>query len=97
MDGDAGVESQPGWGSTFWFTAWLRQDPATAPGPGPGPGPAPAPVEGDRPALLRQRHGGARVLLAEDNEVNRELALYWLRDLAQVCHMAPQSLMESIR
>ena len=80
MGGEAGVESQPGQGSTFWFTAWLRPDPGSAPQPKPAA--APAPVEGDIPALLRQRHGGARVLLAEDNEVNRELALYWLRDLA---------------
>ena len=80
MGGDAGAESQPGQGSTFWFTAWLRPDPGSAPGLALAP--AAAPVEADIPALLRQRHGGARVLLAEDNEVNRELALYWLHDLA---------------
>jgi CheY-like chemotaxis protein len=30
---------------------------------------------------LRQRHGQARILVAEDNEINRELALSWLHDV----------------
>ena len=55
----------------------------------PGPGHhAPAAAEADAPALLRQRHGGARVLLAEANEVNRELAHCWLHDLAMAVDTA---------
>jgi CheY-like chemotaxis protein len=30
---------------------------------------------------LRERHGQARILLVEDNEINRELALSWLHDV----------------
>ena len=32
----------------------------------------------DPETLLRMRHAGARVMLAEDNEVNRQLAMYLL-------------------
>jgi signal transduction histidine kinase/FixJ family two-component response regulator len=68
MGGDAGATSEPGRGSTFWFTARLE--------------PAREPTHHiDRPeqvrdarAELRRRHEGARVLLAEDNEVNQEVA-----------------------
>jgi PAS domain S-box-containing protein len=70
MGGDAGVESQPGRGSTFWFTAQLRcQNP-------PKVAPAPALVavcaaEDE----LRRTCAGMRLLLAEDNAINREVAL----------------------
>ena len=46
-------------------------------------------VSTDSPdAALRQRHQGARILLAEDNEVNRELALEWLRRAGLVADTA---------
>jgi PAS domain S-box-containing protein len=71
MDGDAGVESTVGRGSLFWFTVRLQR----------GHGIVPARVqtaeqlnEGAE-AELRLHHGGARILLAEDNAVNREVAL----------------------
>ena len=84
MGGEAGAESELGVGSTFWFTASLRRGMGAAPD-------APAAVAPAAPATsdpgsdvqvrLRQRHGQARILVVEDNEVNRELALYWLTDM----------------
>ena len=68
MGGEAGVESEPGKGSTFWLTARL--------GPGHGIMPSGTPVRAENiEVALRQHHGGARLLLAEDNAVNREVAL----------------------
>ena len=68
MGGEAGAESEPGKGSTFWFTARL--------GRGHGIMPAVETVRAeDAEAELRQHHGGARLLLAEDNAINREVAL----------------------
>ena len=67
MGGAAGADSTPGAGSRFWFTARLQR--------GDGGGPA-MPVVNvlDAGSLLRRDHAGARVLLAEDNPVNREVA-----------------------
>ncbi len=68
MGGECGVESRPGAGSTFWFTARIER----------GQGPMPVSPVRDAAtveARLREGHRGARVLLAEDNEVNREVAL----------------------
>jgi two-component system sensor histidine kinase/response regulator len=62
MHGEIGVESAPGQGSTFWFSVSLAAAAAgTEQRP---PGAAPAPTH--RP--------GARVLMAEDNAVNAEVA-----------------------
>ena len=69
MGGETGALSEPGRGSTFWFTAWLgrgQEGEALAQV-------SPAGLEAE--ALLRARHAGARVLLAEDHPVNREVAV----------------------
>jgi|GEM_PF-4595840 len=73
MGGDAGVRSQPGVGSTFWFTVCLDKDdqpPVTLPAAGDNPG-----------ERLRSDFAGRRVLLVEDEPINREIAVILLEDL----------------
>ncbi|HMX16852.1 MAG TPA: DUF3365 domain-containing protein [Rhodocyclaceae bacterium] len=74
MGGDAGVESTPGAGSVFWFTAWLRK--------GPAPADDPVPATGESPEeILRRDHADRRLLLVEDEPVNREVALALLGEI----------------
>jgi signal transduction histidine kinase/ActR/RegA family two-component response regulator len=76
MDGQTGVNSSPGFGSTFWFTARLKKDARI-------PVAAPAAVQAasdSAEAALRREHRGRRVLLVEDEEINREVALELLSD-----------------
>ena len=71
MGGSAGVESTPGSGSTFWFTA--RFEKATE---------MVSPVlTSDAPSaemVLSEQFAGRRILLAEDEPTNREIALMLL-------------------
>jgi CheY-like chemotaxis protein len=71
MGGEAGAESVLGQGSTFWFTARLGKGIATVAEAAPAP-PLRALDE------LRRLHSGSRLLLAEDNEFNREVAVQLL-------------------
>jgi two-component system sensor histidine kinase/response regulator len=81
MGGEAGADSTPGVGSTFWFTACLDR--------GQGAVPASATAEAiDLQAQLREHHGGARVLLAEDNAINCEVALELLNAVGLVVETA---------
>ncbi len=69
MGGESGLSSTPGHGSTFWFSARLRAGTSTI-----VEDPLPLlPDEAEQ--LLASRYRHARILLAEDNPINQEVAL----------------------
>ena len=74
MGGDAGAESAPGAGSTFWFTVRLKKGIAES-----------APASNGKPAwaeeTLKRDFRGTRVLLVEDEPINREIAEAILNDV----------------
>ena len=86
MGGDAGAESTPGVGSTFWFTARLQKSM--------GKVLANVAMSGQMAgeALKRDFHGGARVLLVEDEPINREIALMTLEETGLVVEVAENGL-----
>jgi PAS domain S-box-containing protein len=65
MDGQIGVESSEGCGSTFWFTVWLDKQPATNA----------APIAALWPVNLQ----GRRILAVDDNATNLELLGIYLK------------------
>jgi PAS domain S-box-containing protein len=67
MGGEIGVDSQPGTGSTFWFT--VRLAPSTG-----ALSPPPASPDNSE-AHLQRRHATARILLAEDEPLNQEVSM----------------------
>ena len=70
MGGEADARQRAGGGSVFWFTAWLQRGQPARPA---------LEAREHAQAELQLRHAGARVLLVEDNFVNREVALALLR------------------
>ncbi len=83
MGGTAGVLSEPGRGSTFWFTARLRKAVAVRQATL-GGGDA-----GETPeALLRREYAGTRVLLVEDEPVNQMVAKLQLEQVGLVVDVA---------
>jgi two-component system sensor histidine kinase/response regulator len=72
MGGDVGVRSERRRGSTFWFTARLRHGLGALP---------PAGVDGKHKETLRRDYAGAKILLADDVEVNLEVAQLLLHDV----------------
>ena len=77
MGGDAGARSTPGCGSTFWFSVTLPK------GQGIASAAEQASAAADAmEATLRSDHAGARILLVEDDPVNRLVAEELLADIA---------------
>jgi PAS domain S-box-containing protein len=76
MGGDAGAESVAGVGSTFWFSVQLKKGALVEAAPA---------VTGaaDAERILLRDHAGRRILLVEDEPVNREIALMLLEDIQQ--------------
>ena len=82
MGGDAGATSEPGKGSTFWFTARLAQHADQT---------ALRPVSenpDDAAGRLRTRYADAHILLVEDNPINREVALAMLENAGLTADIA---------
>jgi CheY-like chemotaxis protein len=76
MGGDAGVVSDQGAGSTFWFTVRLKKGAALVEASA-----APTSAAGSDEILLVRDYAGRRILLAEDEPINREMALIQLQEV----------------
>jgi CheY-like chemotaxis protein len=86
LGGEVGATSAPGAGSTFWFTARLA---TTATRDAEASLPA---TREDAETLLARDHQGRRVLLAEDDPVNQEVAIELLRDTGLIIDVADNGL-----
>ncbi len=84
MDGDIGVNSLPGTGSTFWFTVRLAKasgdmNPTSSPPESPGSTAA---------EKLLAHHAGSRILLVEDEPINQEVSRELLEEVGLAIDVA---------
>ena len=84
MGGEVGVDSQPGVGSTFWFTARLNkieeETPTTT-------NVAPS-ADSDDELSIRRQHAGRHILLVDDDPTNLEIARYLIEDTGLIVDTA---------
>jgi CheY-like chemotaxis protein len=73
MGGEAGAESVPGTGSTFWLTARLTKNTRAAI--------QPAHAKTNAEDILREHHQGRRILIVDDEPLNLEVAQFILEDI----------------
>ncbi|MBI5900563.1 MAG: response regulator [Rhodocyclales bacterium] len=87
MGGEVGADSTPNVGSRFWFTARLQRGhgemPADRPPASPGAG---------AEAALRAGYAGTRVLVVEDDAINREVVVELLATVNIACDLAGDGL-----
>ena len=79
MGGESGANSTPGVGSTFWFTANLKKGEEAA---------ASAATAVDAEAEIQRRYAGHRILVVDDEPINREVALMQLEAVDLVAEAA---------
>jgi PAS domain S-box-containing protein len=80
MGGEVGAESTPGQGSTFWFTVKLKKRGEAFP--------SAIGVAVDAEAEILQMHAGKRVLVVDDEPVNREVAVIQLEEIGLIADTA---------